>query len=88
MAITDALAPAKAFKAVTPDDVNDFEDDFGSDCRLARSLYIGEAGTAVVVGIDGTAVSFVGLPAGKTLNVYCIRVNETNTTAGSIVAFF
>lgn len=70
--------PAEGFAAVTPSDSTNF-------ARLARALYVGGAGNVVVVGKDGVAVTFTGVPAGSILPVECIRVNATNTTATNIV---
>lgn len=64
--------------AVTPSDTVNFTDP-------ARALYIGGAGTAVVITEAGETVTFAGLLAGSILPVQARRVNATSTTATSIV---
>ena len=73
------IMPAGHAEAVTPHNSTSFG-------REMEGLYIGGAGDVVVVLPSGTAVTFVGVPAGSILPVRCIRVNATNTTATSIVA--
>lgn len=74
--------PATVFEAVTPDNATGFTN------GVSRGLYIGGAGNAAVVNVDGTAVLFSGLTAGSVLPVQAIRVNSTSTTATNIVALF
>lgn len=50
------------------------------------ALYVGAAGNVVVIRSDGVAVTFVGVPASRILPVRGKRVNQTNTTASSLVA--
>lgn len=71
-------APAFSFFAVTPHDSTDFT-------TWTRALYVGGAGNVAAVTFDGTAVTFVAVPAGSILPLQCRRVNSTNTTATSIV---
>lgn len=73
------IMPAGHAEAVTPHASNNF-------AREMEGLYIGGAGNIVVVLPSGTAVTFVGVPAGTILPVRCIRVNAVSTTATSIVA--
>ncbi len=73
------IMPAGHAEAVTPHDVTSF-------AREMEGLYVGVTGNVAVVLPSGTAVTFVGVPAGAILPVRCIRVNATNTTATSIVA--
>jgi hypothetical protein len=73
-------ASAIRHAAVTPSDTVNF--------GQARALYVGGAGNVAVVDLDGTAVTYVGVPAGTFLPVQCKRVNATSTTATSIVALF
>lgn len=73
--------PAESFEAVTASDTVNFS-------RGARAVYVGGAGNVVVVSKAGTAVTFVGVAAGTILPVECVRVNNTNTTATSMVALF
>lgn len=74
--------PATEFAAVTASDSTNFAK------GVCRGLYIGGAGNAAVVDVDGNAVLFSGLVAGSILPVQAIRVNSTSTTATSIVALF
>ena len=74
--------PATIFEAVTASDSTGFTN------GVCRGLYIGGAGNAAVVNVDGTAVLFSGLLAGSILPVQAIRVNSTSTTATNIVALF
>lgn len=67
--------------AVTPHDSTNFT----YNCR---ALYIGGEGDVVVVTEDGTAVTYVGVPAGSILPVVAKRVNSTNTTATDIVGMY
>lgn len=74
--------PATDYQVVTASDVTNFTK------GVCRGLYIGGAGNAAVVNVDGTAVLFSGLVAGSILPVQAIRVNSTSTTATPIVALF
>jgi hypothetical protein len=49
------------------------------------ALYIGGAGTAVVVDLRGNSTTYAGLLAGTILPVQCVRVNSTGLTASNIV---
>lgn len=70
--------PADNFFSVTPSD--------GSDLAIVpRGLYVGGAGDLVVHDRSGTAVTFVGVPAGSVLPIRAFRVLATGTTATSIV---
>ena len=74
--------PALEAEAVTPSDSVNFS-------KLARAIYIGGAGNAVVVMENNDAITFNGLLAGTILPVRCKRVNSTGTTASmNIVALF
>jgi len=73
------IMPAGHAEAVTPHDSTNF-------AREMEGLYVGVTGDVVVVLPSGTAITFVGVPAGTILPVRCIRVNSTSTTATSIVA--
>lgn len=78
----DLTSPAWTAVAVTPAD---------SDLATmpTRGLYVGAAGNvAVVMAGGGSAVTFVGVPAGTFLPLRVDRVNSTNTTATSIVALY
>lgn len=72
---------ATAAAAVTPHDSTNQAVPF-------RALWIGVGGNVVVVFGDGTTATFVGVPAGSMLPVGGVRVNNTNTTASSILAIY
>jgi hypothetical protein len=72
--------PALEAEAVTPSDTVNFS-------KLARAIYIGGAGNAVVVMENNDAITFNGLLAGTILPVRCKRVNA-GATATNIVALF
>tara|TARA_R110000787_G_scaffold99975_1_gene204778 strand:- start:186 stop:446 length:261 start_codon:yes stop_codon:yes gene_type:complete len=74
----EATAPASDAFAVTPSDSVDL-------AFIARSLFIGVAGTVSVITKEGTTVSFT-LPAGFILPLEVSRVRATGTTATGIVA--
>lgn len=73
--------PAIEAEAVTPHASNNFT-------KVARGLYIGGGGNAVVIMENDDPITFVGLLAGTILPVRCKRVNAINTTATNIVALF
>jgi len=87
MAVSTSIPPHSSIPAleaevVTPHDTNNFT-------KLARAIYIGGAGNAVVVMENGDPITFYGLLAGTILPVRCKRVNSTGTTASmNIVALF
>lgn len=53
-----------------------------------RALYVGGAGTAVVVMEDGSEVTLVGLPAGSFLPIEVSRIKAAGTDASDFVVFF
>ena len=72
--------PADSAAAVTPSD---------STIVNCRAIYVGTTGDVAVTTRDrGTAVTFVGVPAGTILPVQCSKVMSTNTTASDIVALY
>ena len=54
----------------------------------AKSLYIGGAGNIKVTLIDGSTVTFSGVPVGTILPVVVTRVFATGTTATNILALY
>lgn len=83
-AVSTTPNPAVEAVAVTPSNDTNFT-------KVARALYIGGGGNAVVIMPNGDPIVFNGLIAGTILPVRCIRVNSTTggtTTATSIVALF
>lgn len=72
-------APANQFSAISPSDSTD------ETKGPFRAIYVGVAGNIAVVGLDNTAVTFVGVIAGSIIPVLGRRVNSTNTTASSLV---
>lgn len=81
MSESQAIYSARTATAVTPHNSTNFG-------GIARALYIGGAGNAVVVLENDSAITFSNLSAGSILPVRCKRVNSTDTTATSIVALF
>jgi hypothetical protein len=75
-------APATKGFAITPDDDTDVP-------SVTRGLYVGGAGTVVVVlAGDSGAVTFVGATAGSVLPIRVKRVLSTGTTATSLVGLY
>lgn len=78
-----ASQPARKAAAVTPNDATDL-------ATYAKALFIGTAGTVVLIPVDnadGETVTFAGLANGQTLAVSARRVLATGTTATNIIAF-
>ena len=86
--VSNQVSPAIMARAVTPADATALT---GGPCR---AIYVGGAGNVTIVpvndnaGIAGTAVTFVGCYAGMILPVMAISIDNTNTTATSIVALY
>lgn len=79
--------PATGARAVTPAD--------NTAIAVCRGLYVGGAGNLVVKMADvvdptaaGNTVTFTGVPAGTLLPISVKCVNNTSTTATSIVALY
>jgi hypothetical protein len=80
--MSEATRSAGSASAVTPSDTENLA--YG-----CRGLYIGGTGdVAVVFAASPTPVVFKAAPAGTTLPVQPLRVNDTETTATDIVAMF
>lgn len=79
LASNDWSQPASLFFEVTKHDTNELT-------YVTRGLYVGGAGTVEAVDVDGTAATFVGVPAGTILPIRAKKVMSTGTTATSIVA--
>jgi hypothetical protein len=56
--------------------------------EMCLALYVGEGGDVAAVEQDGTVRLFVGVPTGSILTVKAKRVNNTDTSAASIVALY
>ena len=54
--------------------------------KICRGLYIGTSGNVGIRGLDGLDVVFVGVHGGTVLNVGCVVVFATGTTATNIIA--
>lgn len=67
--------------AVTPSDSQGF-------AKPSRGLYVGTTGDVSIHTVTGNDVLFKSVPAGMILPIGVQRVNNTNTTASNIVAFF
>jgi hypothetical protein len=78
---TTALRPFSGALLATPNDV--------TLVAATTGLYVGVAGNITVRMRDNTPpVTFVGVPAGATLNVSVIGVNATGTTAASLLLLY
>lgn len=77
----DAAGPGEQFFNITPHDTTNFG-------YTVRGIYVGGAGNVVAVNEAGTAVTFIGVPAGTILPIYANRVNSTSTTATSLVGLY
>jgi hypothetical protein len=78
-----ALQATNGF-AVTPHNTNTFKTSTSGVYEFA-TLYVGGTGDVTLLTVDGTVLTFVGVPAGTFLPVIAQRVNSTGTTATSIV---
>lgn len=78
---SDSTSSAYGFFAITPHDSTNFT-------LYPRGIYVGGAGNVVAVTIDDTAVTFIAVPAGSILPIRCKRVNNTSTTATSLVGMY
>lgn len=59
--------------------------DFG---RVTRAIYVGGAGTMVVVMADRTELPLAGCLAGTIYDLRAVRVNSTSTTATNMVGLY
>jgi len=75
------LAPANDAFAVTPSDTTEFT-------QFARALYIGTAGSLVLLTRRGNIATFVNVTTAQVLPVQTRRVNSTGTTASGIVGLY
>lgn len=73
--------------AITKSDTVDFADPQAPH-RCCDAIYVGGAGTLVVVLEDNTAITFAGALAGTIYPFRARRVNSTSTTATSMVALY
>ena len=78
----DYTAASGSAEAVTPNDGTDLP-------RGCRALYVGGAGTIVVMlDKDSASVTLVGVVAGSVLPIRAKRVFATGTTATGLVALY
>lgn len=77
----DSQATSPLAVAVTPHDSTNFTD---GECR---ALYVGVTGNVVGI-VGGVAITFVGAQAGSIIPVRFTRINNSDTTAGSMVALY
>jgi len=75
---TSLVAPATHGFPITPDDAADLPE-------ITRALYIGGAGTAVLVLASGAEITLSGLAAGTMLALRVRQVKATGTTAEQLV---
>lgn len=52
---------------------------------MFRAIYVGGGGDISILGPSGNAATFVAVPQGTILPVMCVRVNQTGTTASSMI---
>ena len=76
---------AHKFLNITPSDDNDIDRDPTHD--FPDAVYVGTAGTAVVVGKDGSTGNFV-MQAGGIIPGGVKRILATGTTAGDFVGLY
>ena len=74
-------SPALWIRSVSPNDDQDLPE------GIARSLFVGVAGTVSVVDGSGTTVEIVSA-ASQYHPVHVARVRATGTTAGGILALY
>ncbi|RJP21671.1 MAG: hypothetical protein C4529_07020 [Deltaproteobacteria bacterium] len=67
--------------AVTPHDSNEV-------AQTTRAIWVGGAGTLVVITRGGDTLTLVGVPAGTLLPIRAKIVKSTGTTATSIVGLY
>jgi hypothetical protein len=72
--------PAVRLVDITPNDDTDLE--------ITRAVWVGSAGNLSIMNIDGTIATTVGVPAGILLPIRVKRIRATDTTAGSIQAWY
>lgn len=73
---------AYSFATITASDATDIP---GGPCE---AMWVGTGGDVVVVGAQGSVVTFKNVPSGFMLLVKAKRVNATNTTATDLVALY
>lgn len=79
---TGRVLPASNAFAITPSDTDDLP-------QYTRGLYVGGAGTVVVLMADDEAtVAFVAVPTGSLLPLRVQRVMNGGTTATNIVGVY
>ena len=74
------LGVSDSYINVTPSDTTNL-------ATPPRALYVGTGGDLNLARPhDGTSFIFRNIPSGYRLDVSCVRVNNTNTTASNIIA--
>lgn len=74
-------SPAAGAASVTLHDSNELT-------YYCRALYIGTGGNLKVTTVDGSTVTFVGVPTGTILPVRAKIVFSTGSTASDVVALY
>lgn len=80
---TEITASATKYVAVINDD--DISGDFEN---VTTGIYVGVGGNVSVADINNVETIFVNVPSGFILPVRARRINDTNTSAGSLVAMW
>lgn len=74
------LGVSDSYTNVTPSDTTNL-------ATPPRALYVGTGGDLNIARpFDGEPFIFRNVPSGYRLDVSCVRVNSTNTTASNIIA--
>jgi hypothetical protein len=76
----DATVSARRAKAITKSDTVIIEN--------TRALYVGEAGNVKVTMVEGGDVTFAAVAAGTILPVQVVKVWNTGSSAGLIIALY
>jgi hypothetical protein len=80
------IVPGRSAVAITPGDSGSGAAN-GEVYPACRALYVGSTGDIKVdMAETGTAVIFVGVPAGTLLPISVTRIYDADTTASSILA--
>lgn len=72
--------PGKYAAQITPSDTVNLP-------APTRAIYVGSAGGAITVIMNGTPVQFLAVPLGI-LPIQCTRVNATGTTSTNLIALW
>lgn len=80
------MSVGRGFVVVTPSDTDKIAKDASGN--YPDALFVGNGGTVVVVGIDGSKATLNNVANGQILPFACARINATGTTASGIVGIY